>query len=68
MAATFEVYKDKEGQYRWTFRGEDGHIIADSGEGYSVKVGAMNGIEAVKENASSASINDVTAEHTQVYT
>lgn len=60
MAATFELYKDRAGEYRWRLRHENGQIIADSGEGYTTKAGAMNGIESVKENAAGAPIEDQT--------
>lgn len=54
MAATFELYQDKAGEWRWRLRHENGNIIADSGEGYVAKAGAVNGIESVKENAPTA--------------
>ena len=58
MAATFELYKDKAGEYRWRLRHQNGQVIADSGEGYSAKASAINGIESVKENAVAAAIED----------
>jgi len=60
MAATFELYKDRAGEYRWRLRHENGQIIADSGEGYTTKANAMNGIESVKTNAPAAPIEDQT--------
>jgi len=62
MAATFELYKDAAGEYRWRLRHENGNIIADSGEGYAGKQGALNGIRSVKENAPDAPIDDQTGE------
>jgi len=62
MAATFELFKDKAGEYRWRLRHENGNIIADSGEGYTTKQGALNGIQSVKENAPTALIVDLTGE------
>jgi len=35
MGATFELYRDREGQYRWRLRHDNGNILADSGEGYA---------------------------------
>lgn len=58
MAATFELYKDRAGEYRWRLRHENGNIIADSGEGYTTKANAENGIDSVKENAPSAPVED----------
>jgi uncharacterized protein YegP (UPF0339 family) len=60
MAATFELYTDKAGEYRWRLRHSNGNIIADSGEGYTTKDNAVNGLESVKENAPSAPVEDMT--------
>lgn len=58
MAATFELYKDREEKYRWRLIHENGNIIADSGQGYTTKENAKNGIESVKENAPDAPVED----------
>ena len=47
---SFEVYKDKAGEYRFRLKASNGQTVL-SGEGYSAKAGCMNGIESVKENA-----------------
>jgi uncharacterized protein YegP (UPF0339 family) len=60
MAATFELYQDRAGEFRWRLVHQNGQIIADSGEGYTTKANAINGIESVKENAPSAPIEDKT--------
>jgi len=60
MAATFELFKDRAGEYRWRLRHENGNTIADSGEGYTTKQGALNGIQSVKDNAPDAPIDDLT--------
>ena len=60
MAATFELYRDRAGEYRWRLRHQNGNIIGDSGEGYTAKASAINGIESVKENAPDAPIDDQT--------
>ena len=60
MAAMFELYEDKAGEFRWRLRHENGQIIADSGEGYITKANAKNGIQSVKENAPIALIEDQT--------
>ena len=59
MAADFELYTDKAGEYRWRLRHQNGEIIA-SGEGYTTKANALNGIESVKKNAPDAPIEDQT--------
>ena len=60
MAATFELFQDRVGEYRWRLHHENGQIIADSGEGYTTKDNAINGIESVKENAATAPIKNQT--------
>jgi uncharacterized protein YegP (UPF0339 family) len=60
MAATFKLYKDKSGEYRWRLVHQNGQIIADSAEGYSSKSNAENGIQSVKDNAPDAPIEDLT--------
>ena len=60
MAATFELFRDRAGEYRWRLRHQNGNIIADSGEGYSSKANAENGIQSVKENAPTAPTDDQT--------
>jgi uncharacterized protein YegP (UPF0339 family) len=57
--ATFEVYEDKAGQWRWRLEHDNGNIIADSGEGYATKQKAKEGIESVKTNAPDADVVDV---------
>ncbi len=61
MAAKFEVYKDGAGAFRWRLRHTNGRVIADSAEGYKTKIGAMNGVKSVKENAPNANVEDNTA-------
>jgi len=58
MPATFELYEDSAGQYRWRLRHANGNIIADSGEGYASKQKAKQGIESVKQNAPEASVEE----------
>lgn len=36
-----QVYKDKKGEWRWRFRARNNRVIADSGEGYKRKAGAV---------------------------
>ena len=58
MTATFELYEDSAGDYRWRLRHSNGNILADSGEGYASKQKAKQGIESVKENAADAAIEE----------
>ena len=55
MAAKFQLYKDKKGEYRWKLVALNGQTIA-VGEGYTTKESAKNGIESVKKNAPTAAI------------
>ncbi len=59
MAASFEVYVDKAGEYRWRMKSGNGQNIA-SGEGYKDKAGAMNCIEGIKRDAADAKVTDLT--------
>jgi uncharacterized protein YegP (UPF0339 family) len=54
--ATFELYEDSAGEWRWRLVVPNGNIIADSGEGYASKQGARRGIESVKGAAPDASV------------
>ena len=58
----FQLYKDRKGEYRWRLRARNGEIIADSNEGYSSKASCKHGIDLVKEQAASASVEDQTEE------
>jgi len=57
MAAKFELYKDKKGEFRFRLVAPNGQTVASS-EGYKSKSSAMNGIESVKKNAPTAAIED----------
>ncbi len=45
---TFELYKDKKGEFRWRLRHSNGNILATSSEGYKAKASATKCIENVK--------------------
>ena len=61
MAAKFELFKDKGGDFRFHLKAANGEIIAAS-QGYDTKAGAEKGIESVKTNAPSAPVVDLTEE------
>jgi uncharacterized protein YegP (UPF0339 family) len=50
MAAKFEVYKDKAGEFRFRLKATNGQTILAS-EGYKARAGCMNGVESVRKNA-----------------
>ncbi len=58
--ATFELYEDRAGKWRWRLVHDNGNIIADSGQGYSSKRRARGGIESVKTNAPGATVEEHT--------
>ena len=55
--AVFEVYEDDGDEWRWRLRTSNGHIIADSAEGYSSQAAAVNGLDTVRAVARSARID-----------
>lgn len=54
--ATFEVYTDDEGQWRWRLVHDNGNILADSGEGYASRQKCEQGLQSVKKNAPDAEV------------
>ena len=52
--AAFEIYEDQAGEVRWRLRHRNGNVLADSGEGYADRRGAIEGIHSVKRNAPGA--------------
>jgi hypothetical protein len=59
MGATFELYEDREGKYRWRLVHANGNIIADSGEGYATRQKARQGIQSVRTNAPDAPVESL---------
>jgi amphi-Trp domain-containing protein len=62
--ATFQLYEDNAGEYRWRLRHDNGNVIADSGEGYTTKQNAEQGLESVKRNAPGAYVVDQSKDET----
>lgn len=60
MAAKFEIFTDKSGQFRFNLKAANGEVIASS-EGYASKASAQGGIDSVKKNAADATVVDLTA-------
>lgn len=54
--ARFELYRSRDDQWRWRLRHRNGNVIADSGESYTRRHNAQNGIESVRRNALGASL------------
>ncbi len=60
MAGKFEVYRDKQGDYRFRLLAANGQVIA-TGQGYKAKKSCLDGIESVKKNAPGAPVEEVTS-------
>ena len=56
--ATFEIFEDKEGKWRWRLEHDNGNIIADGGQGYASKQKAKQGLRSVKQNTPGAAIEE----------
>ncbi len=56
MAHTFEIYRDKAGEYRARFKFNS--EVMFSTEGYSNKAGAENAIASIQKNGPGASTVD----------
>lgn len=46
----FEIYKDKNGEWRWHLKAANHEKIATSGEGYKNKADALHAIDLVKSS------------------
>ncbi|SNR44865.1 Uncharacterized conserved protein YegP, UPF0339 family [Halorubrum vacuolatum] len=53
-AAAFEIYEDNAGEWRWRLRHRNGNVVADSGEGYGSRSGAVEAVTNVKAHAPNA--------------
>jgi uncharacterized protein YegP (UPF0339 family) len=60
VAGKFELYKDKADKYRFRLKAGNGQVIAVS-EAYESKASAENGIESVRTNAPTATLDDQTS-------
>ena len=47
---TFEIYLDKQKQYRWRLYARNGRIVADSAEGYKNRQGLMKTLSKLASN------------------
>jgi uncharacterized protein YegP (UPF0339 family) len=55
----FEVFRDAGGDWRWRLIHENGNVLADSGEGYSSRSKARQGLDSVRSNAAEAALEAV---------
>ncbi len=56
MAHTFEIYKDKGGEFRVRFKYNS--EVMFSTEGYATKASAQNAIDSIKKNGPDAAVED----------
>ena len=49
--ASFEVYEDEGGEWRWRLVHENGNFLADSGEGYTARNDAEEAVNRVNRHA-----------------
>jgi len=54
----FVLYKDKQGEWRFTYRAANHEAICVSSEGYTSKQSALHAIALVKTGAAAAKIYD----------
>lgn len=54
-----EVYPDKAGEWRWTHKAANNEKVADSGEGYATRDGAMDAAERQRRNTPEIPIYEV---------
>lgn len=59
--ASFKIYKVARDEYRWRFQADNNKIVADSAEGYKNKDDCKAGIEIVKKQGPTATVDDQTA-------
>ena len=57
-AATFEVYQDKGGEFRWRLRAQNAQVLATSSEGYKEKRSCLAAIDSVKKHAPDAPVEE----------
>lgn len=56
----FIVSKDSSGKFRWKLVSGNGQTVATPGQGYASKQSCLEGIELIKQNAATATIEDKT--------
>ena len=57
-AATFEIYKDKGGKFRFRFMDSEGTELAMSPRGYAEKADIQKAIDTIKREAARAKVEE----------
>ncbi|MDX2438084.1 MAG: DUF1508 domain-containing protein [Acidobacteriota bacterium] len=60
MAAKFEVFTGKTGDFRFRLKAANGRVICQ-GQGYKTKDACLKGIESIKTNAARAAVVETNA-------
>ena len=50
------IYRDRAGQFRWRFIAPNGHMVADSGEGYVTRSNAVRAARRMRVIATDAAV------------
>lgn len=58
MPYTFEVYKDKSGEFRFRFKAPNGEKMFAS-QGYKQKKSAISAVESIRRNSPDAEVKEV---------
>ncbi|MFC7621448.1 YegP family protein [Microlunatus sp. GCM10028923] len=60
MTATFDIYKDNRGKYRWRLAAADGEVLAGSDAQYDTLAAAITATKSAKRAAAGAKVADRT--------
>jgi len=56
--ATFELYKDSAGEFRFRLKDSEGTLLASSGKGYKAKADCQKVIDTIKRDGAKAKVDD----------
>ena len=57
----FELYRDRNGEFRWRLKAGNGRILGQSSEGYQSRAGCLTAIERIRTGAATATVEDLSA-------
>jgi uncharacterized protein YegP (UPF0339 family) len=60
VTAVFELYKDKQDEFRFRLKDDEGTTLAISPHGYKARPDVQKAIDAIKANAAKAKVDDQT--------
>ncbi|MDX2057293.1 MAG: DUF1508 domain-containing protein [Gemmatimonadales bacterium] len=55
----FELYRTRNGDFRWRLKSANGRILAQSSEGYQSRAGCLTAIERIRTGAATATFEDL---------